>query len=68
MYIHALCVIIMYKIADMSGMAGWLWGGLTLIVALGLNTFIPVMLWAAPLACVAVYIPLLFYSLKQGPQ
>jgi len=68
MYILALCVIIMYKIADISNMRGWLWGGITLLVALGLNVVIPITLFAAPLACVLVYIPLLYFSVKQGPQ
>ena len=68
MYILALCVIIMYKVADISNMSGLLWGGITLITAFALNLVIPIMLFAAPLACILVYIPLLYFSLKQGPQ
>lgn len=68
MYILALCVIIMYKVADISNMSGFVWGGITLIVALALNVVIPITLFAAPLACVLVYIPLLYFSIKQGPQ
>lgn len=68
MYILALCVIIMYKVADISGMSGLVWGGLTLVVSLALSPIIPIMLFAAPLACVLVYIPLLYFSIKQGPQ
>lgn len=68
MYILALCVIIMYKVAEISGMSGLVWGGITLIVALGLNVVIPVTIWAAPLACILVYIALFMVSLKRGPQ
>jgi hypothetical protein len=68
MYILALCVIIMYKVADISGMSGVFWGGLTLLVALGLDEVIPVIFWSAPLACVIVYILLFCCSLRKGPQ
>ena len=68
MYILALCVIIMYKVADISDMSGFVWGSITLLTALGLNVIIPVTIWAAPLACVLVYIVLCTVSLKRGPQ
>jgi hypothetical protein len=68
MYVLALIVIIMAKIANMSGMSGFLWGVMTLGLALGLNELIGFMIWSAPLAAFLVYIPLLVISIKQGPQ
>ena len=68
MIVLILCIVIMYKIAEMSGMSGILWGAITFVVALGLGQVIPVVFWSAPLAFVIVYIPLLLVSLKKGPQ
>ena len=68
MIVLALCILIMYRVAEMSGMSGFLWGGITFAVAYGLGKVIPVVFWSAPLACIIVYIPLLLVSLKKGPQ
>ena len=68
MYLSALSVIIMYKIADISGLSGFKWGALTVLVNMALYAVIPYSFFVAALACVVVYIPLFMVSLRNGPQ
>ena len=68
MYLTALTVIIMYKIADISAMSGFKWGALTLAVNLALYQVVPYGIFVPPLSCIIVYIPLLLISIRNGPQ
>ena len=68
MYLTILSMVIIYKIADISGMIGWKWAVLTLVANIALGPVIPFDFWRVPVACILVYIPLLMVSLRNGPQ